>query len=134
MVKNIQTFELQKTDSVFIPLNDVFITLQSHVNAIKPGLQLDWFEYMQYMLKYIFDDDRGTNTSLFQTECRTMLSQHGFSEEQMVWVEHNVISIAIMLIGDILAYIRMMSQNNLINGFYWDFNNSKDLIIQISYK
>lgn len=115
-------------------MKDVFITLQSNVNTIKPGLQLDWFEYVRCVMNYIFDESPGFNPTLQQTECRTILMQYGFTEEQMAWVEHNVISIAIMLISDTHAYIKMLSQANLINGFHWEFNNCKDLIIRISYK
>lgn len=134
MATNIPISELQRIDNFFVPLKDVFVTLQWHVNSIRPGLQINWFEYVRCMMNYVFDENIEINPTLHHTECRTILSEHGFTDEQMAWVEHNVISIAIMLVGDIHSYIKMLSRANLINGFHWDFNNCRDLIIRISYK
>ena len=124
----------QRVDCFIIPLQAVFETLKYHVYMIQLGLEIDWREYVIYVIKYIFDENPEFQPALQTTECRTMLMRHGFSEEQMAWIEHYVISMAISLVGDAHAYIKMLSKEDQINGFNWDINHSRDLLIQLSYK
>lgn len=94
---------------------------------------IDWHEYVICVMKYIFDENPQVTPLLNKTECRTMLMNYGFTEEQMEWVEHNVLLAALAIMGDTHAYIRNMSMNRVINGFYWNVTNTRDLEIKISY-
>lgn len=128
------TLTTQRIDFFIIPLQEVMNTLLWHVNAIRFGIRIDWREYLTCVMKYVFDDDTLTNPTLRYSECRTMLFQHGFTEEQMAYIEHYVIVMALQLMGDAHAYIKMLSNQNLITGFYWDIDQSYDLVIRISYR
>ncbi len=134
MDTNTQQVGVPKVNCFIIPLKDVFITLRNHITSIQAWAQIDWFEYVRCMMNYIFDENQMINPVLDRTECRTMLMQQGFTEEQMVWVEHNVLGMALMLMGDAHAYIKMLSREDRIIGFHWNINNSHDLVIIISYK
>lgn len=124
----------QRIDFFIIPLQEVLSTVQWHVNAIRWGLWIDWREYLTIVMKYIFDENPETTPTLQDSECRTMLIRYGFTEEQMAWVEYHVIMMALQLMGDAHAYIKMLSNQGTISGFYWDIDQSYDLVINISYR
>lgn len=121
-----------KVDTIIIPLKEVFITLKDNIQYFKPNFQIDWWDYVRYVIKYLFDDQN--KTGLQMTECRTILISHGFNEEQMTYIEHRVILMAVELVGEIQNFIRCLSKANMIIGFYWDIDRNFDLIITLHHR
>lgn len=123
-----------RLDTIIISLREVLISLQNHVASLKAGIFIDWVEYIRYLMKYIFDEDQFSHPTLATSECRTMLSRYWFTEEEMLWIEHDALVIAIECVGETHAFLKTLSRHNAINGFYWEVNNYYDLMIRISYK
>lgn len=119
---------------VIIPLRDVFLATQYSIGLLAPFHAFNFHDFVYYVMKYIFDESDKITPRLDQTECRTMLKNIGLTEEQMLWVEHQAIAMAISLVGETHSFIKMLSYHDQIIGFNWDINNAKDLVITILYR
>lgn len=123
-----------KVNCFVVSLAPVFDVLSSCVYSIDTTAHIDTREYVICAMRYIFDESPEVNKLLDRTECRTMLMNYGFTDEQMSWVEFNVLSMALMLMGDAHAYIRNLSMAGKVVGFYWDITQYRDLEIRVSYQ
>lgn len=119
---------------VVIPLRDVFLAAQYNIGLLAPFHAFNFHDFVYFIMKYIFDESDRITPRLDRTECRTMLMNIGLTEEQMLWVEHQAIAMAISLVGETHSFIKMLSHQDLIIGFNWDINNAKDLVIHILYR
>lgn len=119
---------------VVIPLDAVYQTLRYSLGMLAPYSPFNNQEFVYYLMKYIFDESDRIKPHLDKSECRTMLMKLGLSEEQMLWVEHQAIAMAISLVGETHSFIKMLSYHDQIIGFNWDINNAQDLVITILYR
>lgn len=129
-----ETSTPNRVDTILVPMRDVYETLHCTMLQFHPSAIIDYAEYIRCVVKYIFNEHLNRPPTLASTECRTMLMRVGLSEEQILFIEHRVLLSAIAVLGEPDAFIRQLSLNELIIGFFWDINNAYDMAITITYR
>lgn len=116
--------------SVLISFREVLALLRVNLSGNPLAYQFDYHEYMLQAVHYIVQDEFELKESLAQSPCRTMLRAMGYSEERIFQIEHEVLTLMIALMSNVLLMIYEYRQHNQISGYFYEITSHWDLIIR----
>ena len=111
--------QASKVDTILVPMRMVYSLIMTITKEFRPREDVNGREYLENMLRYVFDEKPEFSMTMGTSACRTMLREKGFEENTIMLIEHEVLALTIEIMGEYLHVLSLLGTHNYISGYYW---------------